>query len=78
MVSQKFGANNEEGVKAFASSLILSAIMTVIITFISVASARPLLTLMNTPDNIIGDALSYIIVIYGIAALFFITYFQVF
>lgn len=73
LVSQKFGANNEEGVKkAFASSLILSAIMTVIITFISVASARPLLTLMNTPDNIIGDALSYIIVIYGgIAALIF-------
>ncbi|MBU5454854.1 MATE family efflux transporter [Caproiciproducens sp. MSJ-32] len=73
LVSQKFGAADEEGVKkAFASSLILSAIMTVIITIISLVTVKPLLILMNTPDNILDDALAYIIVIYaGIAATVF-------
>lgn len=74
LVSQRFGANDEEGVKkSFASSLILSAIMTIIVTIVSMLSARPLLELMNTPDNIINDALSYIIVIYAgnIAIIFY-------
>lgn len=74
LVSQRFGANDEEGVKkSFASSLILSAIMTIIVTAVSMWSARPLLELMNTPDNIMSDALSYIIVIYAgnIAIIFY-------
>ena len=74
LVSQKFGANDEEGVKkSFASSLILSIIMTIVVTVISVSSARPLLTLMNTPDNIMKDSLSYIIIIYAgnIAIIFY-------
>lgn len=66
LVAQRFGANDEEGVKkAFASSLILSIIMTIIVTFISMISARPLLELMNTPADIINDSLSYIIIIYA-------------
>ncbi|GAA0085319.1 MATE family efflux transporter [Clostridium sp. CTA-7] len=74
LVAQKFGANNEEGVrKAFASSLVLSALMTIVVTFISVVSARPLLELMNTPSDIIQDSLSYIIIIYAgnIAIIFY-------
>ena len=66
LVSQKFGADDKEGVKrAFASSLILSSIMTIVVTAISVVSAKPLLELMNTPSNIMDDALSYIIIIYA-------------
>lgn len=66
LVAQRFGANDEEGVKkAFASSLILSIIMTIIVTFISMISAKPLLELMNTPADIINDSLSYIIIIYA-------------
>ena len=66
LVAQRFGANDEEGVKiAFASSLLLSSIMTVLVTTISMASARPLLELMNTPDNIIKESLSYISIIYA-------------
>lgn len=66
LVSQKFGADDKEGVKrAFASSLILSSIMTIVVTAISVISAKPLLELMNTPSNIMDDALSYIIIIYA-------------
>ncbi|WP_291648567.1 MATE family efflux transporter [Clostridium sp.] len=74
LVSQRFGANDEEGVKkAYASSLVLSAIMTIIVTAISVASAKPLLDLMNTPTDIIDESLAYIIVIYAgnIAIIFY-------
>jgi putative MATE family efflux protein len=66
LVSQRFGANDKEGVKrAFASSLILSSIMAIVVTAISVVSAKPLLDLMNTPSDIMDDALSYIIIIYA-------------
>ncbi len=66
LVSQKFGAKDEEGLKkAVASALVLSVIATIIITLVSVVLAKPLLHLMNTPENIIDDANSYIIIIYG-------------
>ena len=74
LISQKFGANDNEGVKkAFFSSLILSSIMTILVTAISVVSAKPLLELMNTPSDIMNDALSYLIVIYAgnIAIIFY-------
>lgn len=74
LVAQKFGSNDEEGVKkSFASSLILSIIMTLVVTAISIGSAKPLLELMNTPENIIQDSLSYIIIIYAgnIAIIFY-------
>lgn len=66
LVAQRFGANDVEGVKkAFYSSIILSIIMTILVTFISMICAKPLLTLMNTPENIMSDALTYIIIIYA-------------
>lgn len=66
LVSQRFGANDIEGVKkAFFSSIILSILMTIIVTFISILSAKPLLTLMNTPENIMSDALTYVVIIYS-------------
>ncbi|MBD7916018.1 MATE family efflux transporter [Clostridium sp. Sa3CUN1] len=74
LVAQRFGATDDEGVKkAFASSLILSSIMTIVVTAISMLSAKPLLELMNTPDNIMKDSLSYIIIIYAgnIAIIFY-------
>ncbi len=74
LVSQRFGANDEEGVKkSFSSSLILSIIMTVLVTAISMGSAKPLLELMNTPENSINDSLSYIMIIYAgnIAIIFY-------
>lgn len=73
LVSQKFGANDEEGLKkAVASSIILSTILAIIITIISVFAAKPLLRLMNTPNDIINDAATYITIIFaGTAATFF-------
>ena len=66
LISQKYGAKDEAGVKkAVASSITLSIIATIIVTFISVISAKPLLTLMNTPSNIMKDASTYIIILYA-------------
>lgn len=73
LVSQKFGANDDEGLKkAVASSIVLSTVLAIIITIISVFAAKPLLTLMNTPSDIINDATTYITVIFaGTFATFF-------
>ena len=66
LISQKYGAKDEAGVKkAVASSITLSIIATIIVTFISVISAKPLLTLMNPPSNIMKDASTYIIILYA-------------
>ena len=66
LISQKYGAKDEAGVKkAVASSITLSIIATIIVTFISVISAKPLLALMNTPSNIMKDASTYIIILYA-------------
>ncbi|MDC4241388.1 MATE family efflux transporter [Clostridium tertium] len=66
LVSQKFGAKDEEGLKkAVASALVLSLIATGVVTLVSVLLAKPMLHLMNTPDNIIDDANAYIIIIYA-------------
>lgn len=66
LISQRFGAKDEEGLKkATSSALVLSLMAAFIVTIISMVSARPLLNLMNTPDNIINDAYTYIIIIYA-------------
>ncbi len=66
LVSQKFGAKDEEGLKkATSSALVLSLIATAIITIVSVLLAKPMLHLMNTPENIMVDAYSYIVIIYA-------------
>ncbi|MBS5951165.1 MAG: MATE family efflux transporter [Clostridium sp.] len=66
LVSQRFGAKDEEGLKkATSSALVLSLMTAIIVTIISMVSARPLLNLMNTPENIINDAYTYIIIIYA-------------
>lgn len=65
LISQKFGANDEEGVKkAVSSAIFLSVIVTVVATVLSLITARPLLNIMNTPANIIEASLSYLKIIY--------------
>ncbi|CEH34097.1 MATE efflux protein [Romboutsia lituseburensis] len=73
LVSQRFGANDEEGLKkAVASATLLSIVMAIIITILSLLAAKPLLHIMNTPDDIIESAYSYIFVIFaGTFATFF-------
>lgn len=66
LVSQRFGAKDEKGLrKAVASAVTLTVISVVVITIVSLLGAMPLLRLMNTPENIIGDAYLYIKIIYA-------------
>lgn len=73
LVSQRFGAKDENGLRiAVASAIKLSVISVIIITIASVLFAKPVLILMNTPENIIADATTYIVIIYaGTIATFF-------
>ena len=66
LVAQKFGAKDEDGLKkAVASNIVLTLISTVIITVIALIVKTPLLKMMNTPDNIFGDANTYITIIFA-------------
>ena len=66
LVSQRFGAKDEDGIrKAVSSTITLSTIAMIIITLVSVFTARPMLNLMNTPSDIIDDAYAYIVVIFA-------------
>ncbi|ACD53500.1 multidrug transporter MatE [Clostridium botulinum] len=73
IVSQKFGANDEEGVKnSVATSIMLCIIITIIITTLSLLFSKTMLNLLNTPEDIINSANAYISIIYaGIGATFF-------
>ena len=70
LISQYYGANDlDEMKRSVTMSVYLSIGATVLITTISVLGARPLLEVMNTPANILEDALTYIIIIFwGIGA----------
>lgn len=70
ITAQRFGAEDMAGVRrSVAASLVISAGVTVVLTLLAVTTARPLLKLMQTPPEIMEDALRYITVIYwGIVA----------
>lgn len=70
LTSQRFGAGDYAGVrKTVTNGIELSALMAVIMTAVSLAFMKPLLSVMNTPSDIFADAYSYISVIcIGIAA----------
>ncbi len=61
VTSQRYGAMDSKGVKASVTNgFYLSLAVAAILTTISLAFMRPLLTLMNTPSNIYEDAFAYI------------------
>lgn len=66
IVSQRYGANDQEGIKkATATAIYLSAIATIVLTIICVLGAKPVLRLMNTPADIIDDATLYVMIFFG-------------
>ncbi|PRR79503.1 MATE family efflux transporter [Clostridium vincentii] len=66
IVAQRFGADDKDGLRrSVATSIILCAIITILITAISLVTVKPLLNLMNTPSDIINDANSYITILYA-------------
>lgn len=64
LISQRYGAQDSDGVKrAVANGTLLSVLFTLILTFSYLFLMKPLLTVMNTPENIFADAYSYIMII---------------
>ncbi len=64
LTAQRYGAGDIAGVKkSVANSFLLSGVLIVVMTVGSLAIMRPLLRLMNTPEEIFADAYAYISVI---------------
>ena len=69
LMAQRFGAEDREGLRrSITMSVYLSVIMAVVFTIVSLLITRPLLELLQTPDNTIDGAERYIRIIFsGIA-----------
>lgn len=68
MVAQRFGAGDIPGLrKAVGVSVTLTGIVSLLTIAIGIPVTRPLLKLLNTPENIIGGAVSYLYIIIGCA-----------
>ena len=66
IISQRFGANDDEGVKhSFAIGLFLTLITALVLTVIAFTMARPLLEIMQTPPELIRDAHDFLKAIFG-------------
>lgn len=66
MVSQAFGAKDIPRLKHYVGlSLFLGLVISVLLTTLTVIFSRQLLIFMNTPDNILDMADSYIRIIFG-------------
>ena len=62
--AQRFGAQDEEGVRrSFAVSVLICIIITMILTIVGILSTKPLLRLLHTPAEIFDDAYRYFVVI---------------
>ena len=80
LTSQRFGAGDLNGVRrSVACGVVLSTASAVVLTFLSLATMKPLLHFMNTPVDIYREAYTYIMVISaGMAATFFYNLFSAF
>nr|WP_330375912.1 MATE family efflux transporter [Dorea sp. D27] len=66
ITAQHYGAGNMEAVrKSVASASILSAVVSVLITILSMAMMKHVLNWMNTPSDMYKEAYGYIMVICG-------------
>ena len=66
LTAQCFGAGDAAGLRhTLTQGTLLSVLISVVFTAVSMTTSMPLLRLLNTPDNIIGDANTYLMVIYA-------------
>lgn len=64
VTAQRFGAKDEPGVRrSVAVGVWISLVITVLLTAVSVPLAMQILKLMRTPENLIQDAYTYIVII---------------
>lgn len=65
LMAQEYGAGNYKRLrKVICNSLILSAVCSILILIVSQACALPLLTLLKTPESILGNSLLYLRIIF--------------
>lgn len=65
ITAQKFGSGDITGVRrSFAVSIIISSFVTVLMTIIALPLAGPLLNLLQTPPEILGDAQIYLRIVF--------------
>ena len=69
-IAQSFGAQNFKKLRKITANIIYTGIATgVILTILAVVFTKPLLRVLNTPDDIFTDAYNYIVIIFaGIGA----------
>lgn len=66
IVAQHYGAADYEGVKRdFSAAIVMSMVAVTVLTAASITFSLQMLKLLQTPSEIIGDAHSYVSVIYG-------------
>lgn len=72
-VAQRFGAQDTQGLKKYVANIIYTSIaLGIILTVGAVLLAKPLLNVLNTPEEIYEDAYNYIVIIFaGIGATMF-------
>lgn len=64
VTSQRFGAGDIKGMKkSISNAAVLAASISAVMTVLSLVFMKPLLRLMNTPEDIFADAYSYICII---------------
>ena len=65
-MSHEFGAGIYDRLrKTVANSILLAILSSVVLLLISQAAARPVLELLQTPDAIIGDSLTYLRIMFA-------------
>ncbi len=66
MISQNFGAGKDEYVKKIVgNSIYITLVAGILMSVASVVLARPILTIMNTPEECMADALLYMRIVCG-------------
>ena len=77
LVSQKFGSQNADELrKSVAMSFKLGILMAVVLTILSLVFAKPILLLLNTPNNIINQSLTYLRIVFS--GIIVITFYNLF
>ena len=66
LISQCFGEDNIKKLrKTVTMSILLAVIMSIIMTVLSLTLAKPVLVLLNTPENILDISLAYLRIVFG-------------
>lgn len=66
LISQRFGAGDLGGMRRSVShTYMLGTVLAVIVTVIAHLVAQPILTLLNTPDNVMKGAITYLRISYS-------------